>query len=197
MGMMMRATMKRIGLATLLLGVASPALAHTGVGSVHGFTAGLLHPLTGFDHLLAMVAVGLWAGLVGGRARWTYPLAFVAMMVVAGLWGMSGAALPGVEVGIAVSVIILGLAIALKAAPPLAAGTAACALFAIFHGHAHGAELPDGASSIGYALGFVLATASLHGVGLALAGVLAARAPMVARVAGGGLVLAGVALLAG
>jgi urease accessory protein len=185
------------GLVLALSGLAGPALAHTGVGAVHGFGAGLMHPLTGPDHLLAMVAVGLWAGLVGGRARLTYPLAFVAMMVVAGLWGMSGASLPGVEIGIAVSVVILGLAIALKATPPLAAGTAACAIFAIFHGYAHGAELPEGASSLGYAAGFVLATAALHGIGLALAGVLAARAPLLARVAGGGLVLAGVALLAG
>ena len=195
--MTMKTTMKRLGFASVLLAVASPALAHTGVGSVHGFTAGLMHPLTGIDHLLAMVAVGLWAGLVGGRARFAYPLAFVAMMLVAGIWGMSGGQLPGVEVGIAVSVIILGLAIALRAAPPLAAGTAACAIFAVFHGHAHGAELPDGANSLGYALGFVLATAALHGAGLALAGMLAARAPLVARVAGGGLVLAGVAILAG
>lgn len=193
----MQATMKRLGWASVLLGVASPALAHTGVGSVSGFAAGLMHPLTGLDHLLAMLAVGLWAGLVGGRARWAYPLAFVAMMVVAGLWGMSGAALPGVETGIAVSVIVLGLAIALKATPPLAAGTAACALFAIFHGHAHGAELPAGASGLGYALGFVLSTAALHGAGLAAASFLASRAPLLARVAGGGVALAGLALLAG
>jgi len=193
----MRATMKRFGLALAVASAASPALAHTGVGAVHGFGAGLMHPLTGVDHLLAMVAVGLWAGLVGGRARWAYPLAFVAMMVVAGLWGMSGASLPGVEIGIAVSVVILGLAIALRSTPPLAAGAAACAIFAIFHGYAHGAELPEGASSLGYALGFVLATAALHGVGLALAGFFAARAPLFARVLGGGLVLAGVAILAG
>jgi urease accessory protein len=192
-------TMRMTMIACLGLAVSSlagPALAHTGVGAVHGFGAGLMHPLTGLDHLLAMVAVGLWAGLVGGRARWVYPLAFVAMMIAAGLWGMSGSSLPGVETGIAVSVVILGFAIALKAAPPLAAGTAACAIFAIFHGHAHGAELPEGASSLGYAAGFVLSTAALHGVGLALAGFLAARAPLLARVAGGGLVLAGVALLA-
>lgn len=193
----MSATMKRFALALAVAGAASPALAHTGVGAVHGFGAGLMHPLTGVDHLLAMVAVGLWAGLVGGRARWAYPLAFVAMMVIAGLWGMSGASLPGVEIGIAVSVVILGLAIALRSTPPLAAGAAACAIFAIFHGHAHGAELPEGASSLGYALGFVLATVALHGIGLALAGQLAARAPILARVAGGGLVLAGVAILAG
>ncbi len=192
----MRAMAKRAGLVVIATALAGPALAHTGVGAVHGFGAGLLHPLFGLDHLLAMVAVGLWAGLTGGRARLAYPLAFVGMMVLSGLWGMSGAALPGVEIGIAVSVVVLGLAIALRATPPLAAGAAACAIFAIFHGHAHGAELPQGSSGLGYALGFVLATAALHGAGLGLAGLLAARAPLLARVAGGGLALAGVAILA-
>jgi urease accessory protein len=192
----MRAMAKRAGLVVITSALAGPALAHTGVGAVHGFGAGLMHPLFGVDHVLAMVAVGLWAGLTGGRARLAYPLAFVGMMVLSGLWGMSGAALPGVEIGIAVSVVVLGLAIALKATPPLAAGAAACAIFAIFHGHAHGAELPQGASGLGYALGFVLATAALHGAGLWLAGLLAARAPLLARVAGGGLALAGVAILA-
>ncbi|WP_371125857.1 HupE/UreJ family protein [Bosea sp. (in: a-proteobacteria)] len=192
----MRAMAKRMGLVVIASALAGPALAHTGVGAVHGFGAGLLHPLFGVDHVLAMVAVGLWAGLTGGRARFAYPLAFVGMMVLSGLWGMSGAALPGVEIGIAVSVVVLGLAIALRATPPLAAGAAACAIFAIFHGHAHGAELPQGSSGLGYALGFVLATAALHGAGLALAGLLAARAPLLARVAGGGLALAGVAILA-
>jgi urease accessory protein len=192
----MRAMAKRTGLVVIASALAGPALAHTGVGAVHGFGAGLLHPLFGVDHVLAMVAVGLWAGLTGGRARLAYPLAFVGMMVLSGLWGMSGAALPGVEIGIAVSVVVLGLAIALRATPPLAAGAAACAIFAIFHGHAHGAELPQGSSGLGYALGFVLATAALHGAGLGLAGLLAARAPLLARVAGGGLALAGVAILA-
>lgn len=192
----MRAMAKRAGLVVIASALAGPALAHTGVGAVHGFGAGLLHPLFGVDHVLAMVAVGLWAGLTGGRARLAYPLAFVGMMVLSGLWGMSGAALPGVEIGIAVSVVVLGLAIALRATPPLAAGAAACAIFAIFHGHAHGAELPQASSGLGYALGFVLATAALHGAGLWLAGLLAARAPLLARVAGGGLALAGVAILA-
>ena len=192
----MRAMAKQAGLVVIASVLAGPALAHTGAGAVHGFGAGLLHPLFGIDHVLAMVAVGLWAGLTGGRARFAYPLAFVGMMVLAGLWGMSGSSLPGVEIGIAVSVVVLGLAIALRATPPLAAGTAACAIFAIFHGHAHGAELPQGANGLGYALGFVLATAALHGAGLGLAGLLAARAPLLARVAGGGLALAGVAILA-
>ncbi|WP_376988285.1 HupE/UreJ family protein [Bosea sp. R86505] len=192
----MRAMARRTGPVVIATALAGPALAHTGVGAVHGFGAGLMHPLFGVDHVLAMVAVGLWAGLTGGRARLAYPLAFVGMMVLSGLWGMSGAALPGVEIGIAVSVVVLGLAIALRATPPLAAGAAACAIFAIFHGHAHGAELPQGSSGLAYALGFVLATAALHGAGLGLAGLLAARAPLLARVAGGGLALAGVAILA-
>lgn len=192
----MRGMAERAGLVVIATALAGPALAHTGAGAVHGFGAGLMHPLFGVDHVLAMVAVGLWAGLTGGRARFAYPLAFVGMMVLAGLWGMSGSSLPGVEIGIAVSVVVLGLAIALRATPPLAAGAAACAIFAIFHGHAHGAELPQGASGVGYALGFVLATAALHGAGLGLAGLLAARAPLLARVAGGGLALAGVAILA-
>ena len=192
----MRGMAERAGLVVIATALAGPALAHTGAGAVHGFGAGLMHPLFGVDHVLAMVAVGLWAGLTGGRARFAYPLAFVGMMVLAGLWGMSGSSLPGVEIGIAVSVVVLGLAIALRATPPLAAGASACAIFAIFHGHAHGAELPQGASGLGYALGFVLATAALHGAGLALAGLLAARAPLLARVAGGGLALAGVAILA-
>ncbi len=192
----MRAMARRTGLVVIATALAGPALAHMGAGAVHGIGAGLLHPLFGVDHVLAMVAVGLWAGLTGGRARFAYPLAFVGMMVLAGLWGMSGSSLPGVEIGIAVSVVVLGLAIALRATPPLAAGAAACAIFAIFHGHAHGAELPQGASGLGYALGFVLATAALHGAGLGLAGLLAARAPLLARVAGGGLALAGVAILA-
>ncbi len=183
-------------LAALVTVAAGPVLAHSGAGPVESFAQGLVHPLTGPDHLLAMVAVGLWAGLIGGRARIAYPAAFIGAMLVAGLWGMSGGALAGAEFGIALSVVILGAAIALKASPPLAAGALACGIFAVFHGFAHGAELPENAGAAGYALGFVIATAALHGAGLALAGALSERAPIVARVAGGGLVLAGMAILA-
>lgn len=191
-------TMRATGPLAMLLTLASaPAFAHTGAGPVDGFLHGLMHPLTGLDHVLAMVAVGLWAGLVGGKARIAYPAAFVVTMALAGAWGMSGGALPGVEIGIAFSVIILGAAVALKASPPLAAGTLACGILAIFHGFAHGAELPENASGVAYAAGFVIATAALHLVGILLAGALATRAPLIARIAGGGLVLAGVALLAG
>lgn len=197
---MARRTMARgmaVALTLLLTGAAAPALAHTGVGSVEGFAQGLLHPLTGLDHVLAMVAVGLWAGLVGGKARIAYPVAFVATMALAGAWAMAGGELPGAEIGIAVSIVILGLAIALKASPPLAAGALACGIFAIFHGFAHGAELPESASGFAYAAGFIIATAALHGAGLFLAARLAQHAPVLTRVAGGGLVLAGVAILAG
>jgi urease accessory protein len=191
-------TMRATGPLAMLLTLASaPAFAHTGAGPVDGFLHGLMHPLTGLDHMLAMVAVGLWAGLVGGKARIAYPAAFLVMMALAGAWGMSGGALAGTEVGIAFSVIILGAAVALKASPPLAAGTLACGILAIFHGFAHGAELPENASGLAYASGFILATAALHLVGILLAGTIAARAPLIARIAGGGLVLAGVALLAG
>ncbi len=190
-------TKRLIGATALMLAATGPVMAHTGVGSVEGLSHGFMHPLTGLDHVLAMVAVGLWAGLVGGKARIAYPVAFVVTMVLAGLWAMAGGQLPGVETGIAASVVILGLAIALNLSPPLAAGTLACGLFAIFHGFAHGAELPENASGASYAIGFVIATAALHGVGLVLASGLAARAPMLARVAGGGLALAGVAILAG
>lgn len=188
----------KYGLALAGLGISGTALAHTGAGDTgHGLLAGLVHPLTGVDHLLAMVAVGLWAGLVGGRARIAFPAAFLGMMIVAGAWGMTGAALAGVEIGIAVSVLVLGLAIALRANPPLLAGAAACAIFAIFHGHAHGAELPEAAAGFAYALGFVLATAALHMIGLQLAQLLTARSLLATRLAGGGVALAGLALLAG
>lgn len=191
-------TMRATGpLAMLLTLVSAPAFAHTGAGPVDGFIHGLMHPLTGLDHVLAMIAVGLWAGLVGGKARIAYPAAFIGTMALAGVWGMSGGELPGVEIGIAFSVIILGAAVALKASPPLIAGTLACGILAIFHGFAHGAELPENASGLSYALGFILATAALHIVGILLAGTLAVRAPLFARVAGGGLVLAGLAILAG
>lgn len=193
----MSRTFRTLGLTVAASLSASAAFAHTGVGAVHGFTAGFTHPLFGLDHLTAMVAVGLWAGLVGGKARLAYPAAFVGMMVLAGLWGMSGYPLPGVEVGIGVSVVALGLAIAFNIAPPVAVGTALCGLFAMFHGFAHGAELPEEAGALSYAAGFVLSTMALHGVGLVLATLIASHAPRLARFAGGAMAVAGLAFLAG
>jgi urease accessory protein len=142
-----------------------------------------------------MVAVGLWAAQLGGRARWLVPASFVSMMTVGGALGMMGVNLPLVETGILVSVLVLGILIAAAARLPLAASMAVVGLFAIFHGHAHGAELPAAASGISYALGFLLATAGLHACGLGL-GLLAQKrihAPAL-RYAGAAIALTGICL---
>lgn len=151
-------------LAVIASFAAAPALAHTGAGHVDSFASGFTHPLHGFDHLLAMVLVGLWAGLIGGARAWAWPAAFVGAMVVGGMLGLSGFALPAVETLIAASVVVLGLLVALHVAAPAALGAAAIAAFGLVHGHAHGAEAA-GASFATYAAGFVLATALLHAAG--------------------------------
>jgi len=148
-----------------------------------------------------MVAVGLYAALLGGRALWLVPATFVGVMAIGGAVGAAGYPLPYTEIGIALSVIVLGLAVALRASLPTLAAMALVGLFAIFHGHAHGAEMPADAAAVSYATGFMLATALLHGAGIAIglaAGRLAERGGWrVAQVAGGAIALAGVALLAG
>jgi urease accessory protein len=156
-----------------------------------------MHPLGGLDHVLAMVAVGLYAAMIGGRALWLMPLTFIGVMVLGGALGASGIVDPFVEVGIAMSVIVLGLAVALRVNLPAITAIALVGLFAIFHGHAHGAEMPD-ASGYTYAAGFVLTTALLHCAGIAL-GLAAGRLGglRIAQAAGGALAIAGVALLAG
>jgi urease accessory protein len=157
------------GAAFLL--IAGAAEAHT-IGA-HGaaFAQGLAHPFGGIDHLLAMVAVGLWSAQLGGRALWAVPAAFVAVMALGGLLGMAGAPLPA-ELGVAASLLALGLLVAFAARLPVAGAAALVGAFALFHGHAHGTELPAAASALGYGAGFVLATALLHllgiGAGLAL-----------------------------
>ncbi|MGQ9368717.1 HupE/UreJ family protein [Azospirillum sp. ST 5-10] len=163
------------GIAAALL--AAPALAHTGHPEGAGFVHGVLHPLGGIDHLLAMVAVGLWAARQGGRAVLLLPAAFVVMLVGGAALGMAGVALPAVEAAIAASVAVLGLLALLNRRLPLAAGMALVGAFAVFHGHAHGAEMPAGADALGYGLGFVAATVLLHAAGVvtALAGRLALR----------------------
>ncbi len=151
--------------ATLL---PTAAWAHVGHGSTVGFVHGFVHPVTGIDHVLAMVAVGLFAANLGGRALWAVPLSFVSVMAVGGALGVAGIAIPFVEAGIAISVIVLGLAVALRWQWPVAAAMALVGVFAIFHGHAHGAEMPVDASGLEYGLGFMLATALLHVVGIGL-----------------------------
>ncbi len=146
----------------------SAALAHPGLTHhVHGFMAGVSHPLTGLDHLLAMLSVGLWASQKGGRALWIWPAAFVMAMVAGGFMGMAGIGLPLVEPAIAASLMVLGVVIAATLMLPTAAGAALIALFGLFHGNAHGLEAPASGASL-YALGFVLSTVTLHVLGLAL-----------------------------
>ncbi|MGD9614538.1 MAG: HupE/UreJ family protein [Alphaproteobacteria bacterium] len=187
--------------AALLTAAATVAHAHTGAGEAAGFAHGLAHPLGGLDHVLVMIAVGLFAAHLGGRALWLVPLSFLAMMAVGGVLGMVGIGVPFVEIGIGLSVVVLGLAVAFGMHVPTAAAMALVGLFALFHGHAHGAEMPDAVSGLAYAAGFVLATALLHafgiGLGLALGKTGAAIGRGALRTAGSAMALAGVAILAG
>ena len=193
--------MRRTLLAAALVLVPSLALAHPGLpGHTHDLATGFLHPLGGIDHILAMVAVGLFAAQLGGRALWLVPASFVAAMAAAGLAGMSGVALPLTEVGIAASIIVLGGAIALRLAMPLAAAMALVGFFAIFHGYAHGLETPETASGLLYGLGFVAATTLLHGlgvgIGLAVGRLDGAYGRNLVRVAGSLTAAIGVVILA-
>lgn len=147
---------------------AGSAAAHTGEHSISGFASGFTHPFAGLDHLLAMVAVGLWAVKQGGRALWAVPTAFVLAMVAGGvLAGWGGAPLPHLETGIAASVLVLGLAVLMRRQIPVTLGAAVAAGFALFHGYAHGLEMPQAAAPALYGLGFVTATAALHAAGIA------------------------------
>jgi urease accessory protein len=145
----------------------SLAHAHTGAGETGGFMYGLAHPAGGLDHVCAMLAVGLWAAQTGGRSVWVVPLTFVGVMALGGALPVLGISLPFVEEGIVLSVLLLGVLIAASVRLPLLLGSGMVGLFALWHGHAHGAEMPELASGIGYALGFMLATASLHAAGVA------------------------------
>jgi urease accessory protein len=158
-----------LALAALMFVGSDSALAHTGLEHAVSFASGFKHPWSGLDHLLAMVAVGLWAGLNGGRALWVWPVAFVGVMVAGGSLGIAGIPVPMVEPGILASVIVLGLLVLTAAHLSVALGAALVAVFALLHGHAHGAELPAQAAAATYAAGFALATALLHGLGLGVA----------------------------
>lgn len=157
--------------AALLAVAASPAFAHTGVAFFggSGLIAGFFHPLFGLDHLLAMLGVGVWGAQLGGRAVWAVPAAFVSMMIVGAVPALIGVPLPMVEFGIGGSVLVMGGLIAFGARVPLAAAMGLVGLFALFHGHAHGTELPGFAHPAAYGAGFVLATALLHAAGLGIA----------------------------
>ena len=194
-------TGSRWGLAALVtfLGPAT-AFAHPGADGTSGFLHGFMHPIGGLDHILAMVAVGVFAAYLGGRALWLVPAAFVAMMALGGWLGAAGITVPHVETGIATSVIVFGLAVAARLALPVAATATLVGIFAIFHGHAHGAEMALNASVLNYGAGFMLATALLHGAGIALAigaAKLGSRSELALRAGGASMAALGFAILAG
>jgi urease accessory protein len=194
-------TTLRAALAITASLLPTAAWAHTGHGATVGFVQGFVHPVSGLDHVLAMVAVGLFAANLGGRALWAVPLSFVSVMALGGALGAAGIAVPFVEAGVAISVIVLGLAVAVQWKWPVTAAMGLVGIFAIFHGHAHGAEMPVDASGLEYGLGFMLATAVLHGIGigfgLGIARFGRAHSPRVTQFGGAVLAVAGLGILTG
>jgi urease accessory protein len=180
--------------ATILLATSSTAFAHPG-HDVSGFAAGLAHPFSGLDHLLAMVAVGLWAAQGGGRKVWLLPATFMTMLAVGAGLAMRWQALPMVEAGIATSVLSLGLLVALSMQLPALLSVAVTALFGLLHGYAHGLELPESAAPVSYALGFLAATAVLHLSGVAVGIVTRRRHEVLAKALGIVIVASGAYLL--
>lgn len=176
--------------------MAGAAEAHSGTGLAGGFVPGFLHPFGGFDHLLAMVSVGLWGAFLGRPLLVLLPMLFPAVMAFGGALGIAGVPLPPVEIGIALSVLVLGALIACAVRAPIWLACMIVAGFAIFHGYAHGKELPSAADPVAYSLGFVLATGLLHLAGIALGALNTRRGgTIVTRVLGGGIALAGVLFL--
>jgi len=177
--------------------VPGTAFAHTGFHFDTGFAGGFAHPLLGIDHVLAMLGVGILAWQIGGRALWAVPVAFLAMMAAGGLAGFAALDLPFVEFGIALSIVAVGAAIAVRRALPVALAACLVGFFATFHGFAHGAEVPGDAGALGYMAGFLVASAALHGAGLGIGRLAENLRPTALRVGGAGLALAGLALLVG
>ncbi len=183
--------------AFALLLVPATVFAHQETGSITGIVSGLKHPVSGMDHILAMISVGLWGVQLGPPAVWVLPVAFPMVMAFGGMLGLMGISLPGIEIGIAVSAIVLGAMIVTESRPPLWVAAALVGFFAIFHGHAHGTELPAGSSGLLYSIGFVAATGTLHGVGIAMGLVHVFRGGRLAvRAAGAAVSAAGVCFLA-
>ncbi|MBR1139792.1 MULTISPECIES: HupE/UreJ family protein [Bradyrhizobium] len=167
---MMRRNLLHSACGVVLLSVltASPGFAHEQTGVGGGLAAGLLHPLTGLDHLVAMVAVGIWGAQLGGAAIWVLPIVFPLVMALGAVVGILKIGLPVPELVIALSALVLGLAVALRVRAPFVLAAAVVAVFAIFHGHAHGAELPSAANPLAYGCGFVVATGLLHAFGITI-----------------------------
>jgi urease accessory protein len=178
--------------------MAPAAFAHIVPGTAVGLVSGLEHPISGLDHVLAMVSVGIWGSQLGRPAIWLLPVAFPLVMSIGGVLGVRGVPLPGVEIGVAASALALGLMIAIAARPPLWVAAVLVSAFAIFHGHAHGAELPHAAQPLAYGVGFVMATGLLHATGITI-GVLQrwTEGQRALRLAGVAIAVAGVYLLKG
>ena len=193
--------MMRALIALLLILIPTAAFAHTGHGDTAGILHGFMHPIGGLDHVLAMIAVGVFAFVLGGRALFMVPLSFVALMAAGFGLGVAGVNVPFVELGIALSSIVIGGAAALGRPMPVAAAMSLVGVFAVFHGHAHGAEMPVGALGLEYAAGFILATAGLHLAGIAaamgVAKLVGGYGKTVAQVAGGLFAIGGLGVLAG
>jgi urease accessory protein len=183
----------------LLLSGATTALAHSEAsGLAGGLLSGLGHPLQGADHVVAMVGVGLWGAFLGRPAIWVLPVVFPLVMAFGGLLGLASVSLPGVEIGIALSALVIGAMVSMQVRPPLALAALIVAAFAVFHGYAHGAELPAAASPLAYSLGFVVATGLLHLAGIAFGWLVRWPAGVVAvRTGGAAIAAAGLFFLYG
>lgn len=193
---LIRSSMALLAMAGIMLASASPALAHTGHAAGGGFLTGFRHPLLGADHVAAMVAVGFWSVCFSRAAGWALLAVFPLAMILGGVLGMAAIPLPGVETGIAASALVIGLAVLFRTNPPLVFAAVIVAFFAIFHGYAHGTEMPGAANPLGYAAGFVVGTISLHlcgaGMGFLIRGNLLAT-----RTAAAAIALTGMGFLTG
>ena len=184
--------------AVLTIFFASVAQAHTGEGINTGFASGFWHPIYGWDHVVAMVAVGLWGAFLGAPSIWILPVVFPLVMAFGGSLGVLGVPLPMIETGIALSGVVLGLLIFFAVKAPIWVAAIVVGFFAIFHGHAHGTELPDAFSPYGYAVGFVIATGLLHAVGIVFGALTRSEiGRLAAQGAGGVIALVGAAFLFG
>jgi urease accessory protein len=187
-----------LALTTILLSFADTASAHEGAGITGGFISGFMHPVLGWDHIAAMVAVGLWGAFLGNPSIFVLPVVFPLVMAFGGALGVMGVPIPAVETGIAASALVLGAMVAFAVRPPIWVAALIVGAFAIFHGHAHGTELPNAANALAYSIGFVIATGLLHLSGIAFGLIVRWPVGKIAVQAGGGLIaLAGVGFLTG
>ncbi len=193
-----RKTISVLTFSLLYLGATGVAFAHSGTGYGGGFVAGFAHPILGWDHVAAMVAVGLWGAFLGKPAIWVLPVVFPLVMALGAVAGILGIPLPGVETGIALSAVVLGLMIVFAVKPPVWVASLIVGVFAVFHGYAHGVELPATVNAFAYATGFVISTGVLHLIGIGF-GLLVKwpQGRIAVRGAGGVISLAGVAFLLG